>query len=115
MANVKNLEIDRRVNIAMSVLSSSQKAMIAKIIRSPQAFAAFAAVPRRVQQMRITGQPLYMMKVSRSLRLIYTTIGETISVVDLVERATLNHFAVQKATKTNGKFAGSDSTTNPTP
>lgn len=99
MVRSKHLEIDRRVGIAMSVLTPSQKAVIIRITRSPQAFATAAAVPGRVQQMRTSGQPLYKMKVSPSLRLIYTMVGETIYVVDLVERATLAHFAASRSPK----------------
>jgi len=64
--------------------------------------------------MHTSGQPLYMMRVSPSLRLIYTMVGDTIYVVDLVERATLDRFALQKAakasrtTKTPTKVAAKD-------
>jgi hypothetical protein len=107
MAKSKGLEVDRRVGIALSVLPPSQKIAIEKIIRSQQSFLRAVAVPGRVQQMRTSGQPLYMMKVTPGLRLIYTTVGDTYYVVDLVERATLNHFtarkSVKKATQAHGK------------
>ena len=52
-----------------------------------------------------------MMKVSPTLRLIYTTVGDTIYVVDVVERATLSHFAARKSDmkvrKAEGKKGGS--------
>jgi hypothetical protein len=47
--------------------------------------------------MATSGQPLYKMRVSPSLRLIYTMVGDTVYVVDVVERATLNHFAGRSA------------------
>jgi hypothetical protein len=40
-----------------------------------------------------------MMRVTPSLRLIYTLVGDTIYVVDIIERATLNHFALRKTAK----------------
>jgi glutamine synthetase type III len=87
MAKAKGLEVDRRVGIALSVLPSVQKHAVERVIQSPRSFATAAAVPGRVQQMRI----------SRSLRLIYTMVGDTVYVVDVVERATLKHFASRKA------------------
>lgn len=97
MARTKGLEVDRRVGIALSVLPSAQKLAVQRVIRTPQSFAAFAAQPGRVRQMATSGQPLYMMRISPSLRLIYTTVGDTVLVLDVVERATLNHFAARRA------------------
>jgi hypothetical protein len=99
MAKSKGLEVDRRVGIALSVLPPSQKIAIERIMRSPQSFSRAAAAPGRVQQMRTSGQPLYMMRVSPGLCLIYTMVGDTVHVLDLVERATLNHFAARKVAK----------------
>jgi hypothetical protein len=99
VAKSKGLEVDRRVGIALSVLPPSQKSAVERIVRSPQTFTRAASAPGRVQQMRTSGQPLYMMRVSPNLRLIYTTVGDTVYVVDVVERATLNHFAARKAAK----------------
>jgi hypothetical protein len=96
MARKKGLEVDRRVGIALSVLPTVQKHAVERVIRSPQSFATAASIPGRVQQMATSGQPLYKMRVSPSLRLIYTMVGDTVYVVDVVERATLNHFAARK-------------------
>jgi hypothetical protein len=97
MAKAKGLEVDRRVGIALSVLPSVQKHAVERVIQSPRSFATAAAVPGRVQQIATSGQPLYKMWISRSLRLIYTMVGDTVYVVDVVERATLKHFASRKA------------------
>jgi hypothetical protein len=99
MAKPRGLEIDRRVGIALSVLQPLQKLAVERVTRSPQAFALAAAKPGRVHQMPTSGQPLYMMKLSSSLRLIYTMVGDTIYVVDVVENATLSYFARRKAGK----------------
>jgi hypothetical protein len=99
MAKTKGLEVDRRVGIALSVLPQSQKTAVERVIRSPRSFTKFAALPGRVQQMATSGQPLYKMRISPSLRLIYTMVGDTFYVVDLVERATLNHFVAKRADK----------------
>ncbi len=103
MAKAKGLEVDRRVGIALSVLPSAQKHAVERVIRSPQSFATAAAMPGRVQQMATSGQPLFKMRVSPSLRLIYTMVGDTVYVVDVVERATLKHFASRKTAKKAAK------------
>ncbi len=103
MAKTKGLEVDRRVGIALSVLPSFQKHAVERVIRSPRSFETAAAMPGRVQQMATSGQPLYKMRVSPSLHLFYTMVGDTIYVVDVVERATLNHFAGRKAAKKGTK------------
>ncbi len=106
MAKSKGLEVDRRVGIALSVLPSAQRHAVERVIRSAQAFATVAAIPGRVHQMPTSGQPLYKMRISPSLRLIYTMVGDTVYVVDVVERATLDHFAASKtARKTAGGHA----------
>jgi mRNA-degrading endonuclease RelE of RelBE toxin-antitoxin system len=99
MAKSRALEVDRRVGIALSVLPPSQRSAVERVVRSPQTFTRVASIPGRVRQLRTSGQPLYMMRVSPKLRLIYTTVGETVYVVDVVEHATLNHFAAPKAAK----------------
>jgi hypothetical protein len=99
MAKTKGLEVDRRVGIALSVLPPVQKQAVERVIHSPQSFATAVAERGRVQQMATSGQPLYKMRVSPSLRLIYTMVGDTVYVVDVVERATLKRFAGAKAGK----------------
>ncbi|MFO0952018.1 MAG: hypothetical protein U0835_12875 [Isosphaeraceae bacterium] len=107
MAKAKGLEVDRRVGIALSVLPSLQKQAVERLIRTPQSFAAAARQPGRVRPIAASGQPLYKMRVTPSLWLIYTTVGETVHVLDVVERATLKFFAAQKvpATKPAGEPA----------
>jgi len=96
MAKSKGLEIDSRVGIALSVLPPPQKIAVEQVISSPTSFALAAAKPGRVQQMATSGQPLYKMRVSPSLSLIHTMVGDTVYVVDLVERATLKYFADER-------------------
>lgn len=99
MSTIKGLEVDRRVGMALGVLPSSQRSLVERIIESPKIFAEVAALPGRVHQLANSGQLLYKLKVTQSLILIYTMIGDTVYVVDLVERATLMHFARQKSNK----------------
>jgi hypothetical protein len=99
MAKSRRLEVDRRVGIALSVLPPSQQSVINRIINSPRDFARLAGDPGRVQLLHSSGQPLYLMRVTPRLRLVYTMIGETVYVLDLVERATLDRFARLKVGK----------------
>jgi hypothetical protein len=66
---------------------------------SPRAFSRSATQPGRVRPLHASGQPLYIMRVSPTLRLVYTLVGDTVYVVDLVQRATLERFAVRKAAR----------------
>jgi len=102
MAKLKDLEIDRRVGIAMSVLSPSQRNVVQRVIDSPQLFAQATHRPGSVRRLHSSGQPLYLMRISPSLRLVYTMVGETPYVVDLVEKATLERFARRKSSKKLG-------------
>ena len=90
----------------MSVSPTSQRNVVGRLTRSPRAFANAAALPGRVQRMHTSGQSLYMMRVSPTLRLVHTLVGDTIYVVDLVERATLDRFAIRKAAKKAVKAEG---------
>ena len=101
MSKPKRLEVDRRVGIAMSVLSPSQRSAVEKAIESPELFGDSADWPRRSNRLHTTGQQLYMMRVTPSLRLIYTFVGETVCVLDLVDRATLDRFASDKSDKSS--------------
>jgi hypothetical protein len=94
MAIPKGIEVDRRVGIAMSVLSPSERSAVDRVIESPRSFTEAADRPGQVRVLHASGQPLYLMRVSRSLRLVYTFVGETAYVLDLVEQATLDHFAL---------------------
>src|SRR5262245_33865855 len=99
MAKLKDLEVDRRVGIAMSVLPPSQRNAVQRVIDSPQSFAQATRRPGSVRHLHTSGQPLYLMRVSPKLRLVYTMVGETPYVVDLVEGATLARFAHRKSGK----------------
>jgi hypothetical protein len=110
MEKPKGLEVDRRVGIAMSVLAPSQRSAVERVIESPQGFIHSADRPGRVKVLNASGQPLYMMRVSPTLRLVYTFVGETVYILDLVERATLERFSLSKAAKNAPKRKGKKGT-----
>jgi hypothetical protein len=99
MVKSKGIEVDRRVRIAMSSLPPAQRAAVEQVMSSPESFTHAISAPGQSQIMRTSGQPLYKMRVASNLRLIYTIVGDTYHVLDVVEKATLNHFAAPKAAK----------------
>jgi hypothetical protein len=107
MTQKRGLEVDRRVGIAMSALTVSERVAVERIMRSLQSFERSAALPGRVRTLHTSGQPLFMMLVTPTLHLVYTFVGETVYILDLVEQATLDRFAVKKRARkaTNGKVA----------
>jgi hypothetical protein len=106
MSKPKGLEVDRRVGIALSVLPRSQRSAVERVIESPQAFIDVADRPGQVHVLHTSGQQLYMMRVTPTLRLVYTFVGETVHVLDLVERATLDRFSPGNAAKGSTKRKG---------
>jgi mRNA-degrading endonuclease RelE of RelBE toxin-antitoxin system len=95
----KGIEIDRRVGIALSVLPKTQQAAFERIVRSPESFSRFASMTGRVRQLRATGSPYYALRITPSLRLIYTMVGETVYVLDLVEQATFRYMRARRKSR----------------
>jgi hypothetical protein len=95
MSRGKKFNIDRRVGIAISALSPTQQAAVSRVLQSAQSFATFAADSRRVGSVKNPAQNLYTLRISPSIRLIFTKTADGVEVLDLVERATLNRFAVK--------------------
>lgn len=96
MVEYRGLEIDRRIGIAMTVLSPSQRQAVEKVIGSVATFALAVARPGHVRVLPTSGQPLFMMRVSDSLRLVYTKVGRTFYVLDVIEKRTLDALAAKK-------------------
>jgi hypothetical protein len=102
MAVKKSLEIDRRVGIAMSVLTPTQREAVDRVLRSPRSFFEFSADSTRVKAIEAPGQQLYLLRVTPQLRLVYATADDGIQVLDLVERATMDRFSSRKARRKPG-------------
>jgi hypothetical protein len=103
MVRKKDLEIHRRVGIAMSVLPAAQRSAVSRVLSSPSAFTARAADLSNVKKLAVAGEQLYMMKVTPQIRLVYSKSGESIQVLDLVERATMDRLAPKKVAKVIGR------------
>jgi hypothetical protein len=106
MARKKELEIHRRVGIAMSVLLPAQRSAVSRILSSPSAFSDHAADVTNVRKLAVAGEQLYMMKATPHIRLVYSTSGDSIQVLDLVERATMDRLAPKKVAKVTGRHEG---------
>jgi mRNA-degrading endonuclease RelE of RelBE toxin-antitoxin system len=99
MAREKGLSIDPRVNIAMDALSLSQREAVSKLLRDREHFLNYAGRPGRTQKL-LTGKTLYKTRVGSSgLRLIYSTDGDMISVLDLMNKRTMDLLGPKKKKK----------------
>jgi hypothetical protein len=99
MTRKKDLKVDRRVGIAMSVLPSAERNAVSRVLASPSAFADHAADSTCVEKLAPGGEKLYVMTVTPQIRLVYSKSGDDIEVLDLVERATMDRLAPKKSGK----------------
>jgi hypothetical protein len=99
MAGKKDMEIHRRVGIAMSVLPSAQRSAVSRVLSSPGAFTHPADDLTNIKKLAPVGEKLYVMNVTPQIRLIYSKSGERIQILDLVERATMDRLAPKKTIK----------------
>ncbi len=106
MTRKKDLQVHRRVGIAMSVLPSAQRSAVSRVLASPSAFTDHAADLTSVGKLTPTGEKLYVMKVTPQIRLVYSKSGDGVQVLDLVERATLDRLARKKSAKAVGRDHG---------
>jgi hypothetical protein len=106
MARKKDLKVHRRVGIAMSVLPSAQRSAVSRVLASPSAFTDHAADLTNVKKLTPTGEKLYLMKVTPQIRLVYSKSGDSIEVLDLVERATMDRLAQKNSARAVDRDSG---------
>jgi hypothetical protein len=99
MTRKKELQVHRRVGIAMSVLLSAQRSAVSRVLSSPSAFAERGADLTSVEKLAPAGEKLYVLNVTPQIRLVYSKPGDGIQVLDLVERATVDRLAPKKSAK----------------
>jgi hypothetical protein len=95
----KGLEVDRRVGIALSALTPAQRGAVERALQSPQRFAAHVANSANVKHIEGGDPPLYYLRVTPKLRLVYEDRPSGFRVVDLVDRATVARFAGKQSKK----------------
>jgi mRNA-degrading endonuclease RelE of RelBE toxin-antitoxin system len=101
MAHETVFIIDHRVKIAMDALSDSQRDDVAQAIRNLR---DHAGQPGRAEKLSTgkTGKTLYKSRVGSSgLRLIFSVDGDTIFVLDLMSKRTMDRLGPKKR-KTSG-------------
>jgi len=109
MAVKKDLNVHRRVRIAMSVLPPPQRDAVNRVIHSSRGFTDYTSDSARVKKIESPGEQLYMIRITPQLRLVYTETGNAIQVLDLVERATMESFSAKKARKKVGRARNGES------
>ena len=115
MATTEGFDVDRRVAIALDALTPRQRQLVEDAIRDKEHFLARAADGKHVERLA-AGKPFRALRVGAGLRLIYRQTGDTIEVLDLMRKATLDRFATKRsrpAKGSNGKAAESGTMTRP--
>ena len=73
--------------------------MIGRILQSPQHFAASVANQANVKTIQDGDPQLYSLQATPKFTLVYELNGAGFRVVDLIDRATIERFSVEKAKK----------------
>ncbi len=109
MPRKKELTVHRRVGIAMSVLPYVQRTAVSRVLSSPSAFTDHADDLTSVEKLAPGGEKLYVMTVTPQIRLVYSKAGDSIQILDLVERATMDRLAQKKSGKAVERDKGAKS------
>lgn len=91
-AAVPDFEVDQLVRIGLDVLSPAERRIVEDATKSKARFLTLIADPKNVERLRPTA-PYYMLKITPSLRLIYTQEDDRLVVLDLTSQAMLDRFA----------------------
>jgi hypothetical protein len=89
---VKDFEVEPRARMGLDALTPEDRRTVEEAIRSKEAFLARISNPSRVFRLRQTA-PYYALKITPSLRLIYTREGDRIAVEDLVNQGIIDLLA----------------------
>ncbi len=83
--------VERRVRIGLDALDDWEKEVIGPLIGDRERFLAAQADPGRVEKIS-DEQSLYTLSLPSDLRLVFSKIGETIVIVDLMNKEFLDYF-----------------------
>ncbi len=75
MPGKKGLDVDRRVGIALGALAHGQRLVVSRILQSTRRFAASVANEANVKTINGGDPPLYSLRVTPELRLVYEKSG----------------------------------------
>jgi hypothetical protein len=94
--DVKDFEVDPRIKIGLDSLTPEDRQAVADATRSKEDFLARISDPSRVFRLR-PNAPYLALKITPSLRLIYTREGDRIEVVDLTNQGLIDWFASMRS------------------
>ena len=98
MAVKSGFQIDRRVGIAMDALSPRQKAALKPILQSKEGFVAYSNRTGVTKKLS-TSKPIYSMRARGGMRIIFTVQDENIVVLEIMQKATMDHFMTKPGRK----------------
>jgi hypothetical protein len=90
--DVKDFEVDPRIRIGLDALTPEDRRIVEQVTQSKAHFLARISDSRQVFRLR-PNDPYYALKITPSLRLIYTREGDRIDVVDLMNQGFLDRYA----------------------
>jgi hypothetical protein len=90
--DAKDLQVDPRIKIGLDSLTPADRRTVEEATRSKEDFLARIADSSRVFRLR-PNAPYLALKITPSLRLIYTREGDRIDVVDLTNQGLIDWFA----------------------
>jgi hypothetical protein len=106
MEKGETLTVHRRAIMALETFSAVERAKVERALRALQDPSAAARVRARSARLS-TPEPIYIMRVSPSIRIIFRRTQGGIQVLDAVRRETLDSFAALGADARNRSSTGS--------
>ena len=95
MARAKTVTFHRRAAMALDAFSPHDRAKIADAARLLQANGDEALLGTRTAKLA-TSEPMYIMRATPAIRLIYRETADGFEVLDVVRKATLQTFLKKK-------------------
>jgi hypothetical protein len=96
MARAKSVTFHRRAAMALDAFSPQERARIADAARLLQGNGDEALLQTKTAKLA-TSEPMYVMRATPAIRLIYRETADGIEVLDVVRRETLQTFAKMAA------------------
>jgi hypothetical protein len=94
--DVKDFEVDPRIKIGLDALTPEDRRTVEEATRSKEDFLARISDPSQVFRLR-PNAPYLALKITPTLRLIYTREADRIDVVDLRHQGMIDWFASMRS------------------
>ena len=105
----RNVTFHRRASMALDAFSPNDKAKIADAVRLLKDTGNAQALESRTAKLAIP-EPMYVMRATPTIRLIYSMTPSAIEILDVVKKATLNTFLKKSDKKTVSERSGASAT-----